>query len=97
MFASSSLQCNQSPEAETEVVMMTLSPAAAERFYCLMLVKCSHQKQIYQLKKKTKHDVGVFSAHLSGGLDSFPNTEVTDEPDDGQTQSQLPADWTQLV
>lgn len=36
-------------------------------------------------------------AHLSGGLDSLPDTEVADEPDDAKTQSQLPADWTQLV
>ncbi len=98
MLASSSLECNQPPEAETEVVMMTcFSPTAAKRFYChcLVVVKCSHKKQIYQVKNK--RDVGVFSAHLSGGLDSLPDTEVTDEPDDGQTQSQLPADWTQLV
>lgn len=44
-----------------------------------------------------RDDAGVFSAHLSRGLDSLPDAEVTDEPDGGQTQSQPPADWTQLV
>lgn len=43
-------------------------------------------KQCYQI-----------AADLSSGLHALPDTKVADEPDDGQTQSQLPADWTQLI
>lgn len=39
----------------------------------------------------------IFFSHLAGGLHSLPDAEVTDKPDDGQTQSQLPADRAQLV
>lgn len=66
-----------------------------------MLVKC-WRKNVAVRGGKTvvtlqRDDAGVFSAHLSRGLDSLPDAEVTDEPDGGQTQSQPPADWTQLV
>lgn len=36
-------------------------------------------------------------AHLPGGLHSLPDTEVADEPDGSQAESQLPADGTQLI
>lgn len=66
-----------------------------------MLVKC-WRKNVAVRGGKTvvtlqRDDAGVFSAHLSRGLDSLPDAEVTDEPDGGQTQGQPPADWTQLV
>lgn len=37
------------------------------------------------------------AADLSGRLHALPDTKVADEPDDSEAQSQLPADWTQLV
>lgn len=42
-------------------------------------------------------DVAAPPAHLPGGLHALPDAEVTDEPNGGEAQSQLPADRTQLV
>lgn len=61
--------------------------------------------KIHQVRKLKKEGMAVKASccvsssflHLSSGLDSLPDAEVTDEPDDGQTQSQLPADRAQLV
>lgn len=52
---------------------------------------------------RTKHGVLMTMSkvsvcfYLPCGLDSLPDTEVTDDPDDGQTQDHLPVDRSQLI
>lgn len=38
-----------------------------------------------------------WDSYLSGGLDSLPYAEEADDPDDQQTQGQVPFHWTQVV
>lgn len=62
-------------------------------------LQCAHTGNYDVMNFKIKPTRSCFRcfAHLSSGLDSLPDTEVTDEPDGRETQSQLPADWTQFI
>lgn len=72
--------------------LITIKRPVAERCCRYMMKHLFRQKPPLPIAQRA-----TATAHLSRRLDSLPDTEVTDEPDDSQAQGQPPTDWTQFV
>ncbi len=61
----------------------------------LKLQSQQHNTTSLNYKNRTEWKKNRF--YLASGLDSLPDAEKADDPDEQQTQSQVPFDWTYVL